>query len=366
MTKTFIIILLLITLLITIFVAVILFIHNLRLEKKVKSKTAKLTDTLIKLKENEEKIKNFLVNLHVGVAVFSAKGEVLISNRKFFELGGAQNQQDKGKPLIEQSIVEQSFIEHPNKLPLEEIIEHYINEDGQKLTMKEFPIFKVISTGKPSRDQIIGITNPDNGNVKWILGDHEPGFDESGKLSKIIVTLIDVTARKNAEDKLYNMSIHDTSTGLYNRNYFEGILDKYNNKDTTGVGIVISDLDGLKLIDDTLGHAVGDDYIKTSANILCECFSQNGVVARIGGDEFAVLIEHTTTAELSAILLKIDKILNIINSEEHIVPFSMSLGYAIGDDKQKDLRELLKMADNLMYREKLHHKQSKMSKCIDN
>lgn len=60
----------------------------------------------------------------------------------------------------------------------------------------------MISTGKSSREQIIGVKNPDNNNVKWIMGDHEPEFDESGKLSKIIVTLVDVTDRKNAEKAL--------------------------------------------------------------------------------------------------------------------------------------------------------------------
>lgn len=346
----------------------------------------------------------------------------------------------------------------------------------------------MLSTGKPAREQIIGIRNPDNGDLRWTMGDHEPEFDEAGKLSKIIVTIVDITDRKNSEKalkesenrlgaflkvipdmfflldrkgnlidnyientmipshmkaeflgknikdlyfvaehivelaflnieklfetgeiqtfefcsgklkfnkdtffearlvlcgddtvlavvrdislrkesevKLYNMSIHDTPTNLYNRNYFDHTLDKYQNTDTSGMGIVICDIDGLKLVNDTLGHAVGDDYLKTAATILCECFGQNDVVARIGGDEFAVLVKHTTTEELSAEASKMDKLLAIINSEERIIPLSMSLGYAVGDGTQKDLKALLKIADNLMYREKLHHRQSEKSKNI--
>ncbi|MFH7813458.1 hypothetical protein ACH0C8_16245, partial [Acetobacter lovaniensis] len=87
-------------------------------------------------------------------------------------------------------------------LPLEEVIENYVNEDGEKLTMEEFPLYKVISTSKPSREQVIGIRNPHNGRVTWTMGDHEPEFDNSGKLSRIIVTLVDITDRKNAEEAL--------------------------------------------------------------------------------------------------------------------------------------------------------------------
>ena len=181
----------------------------------------------------------------------------------------------------------------------------------------------------------------------------------------VMAVVRDISQRKESEAKLYNMGIHDVTTGLYNRNYFEHTLDNYRNEASTGIAIVICDIDGLKLVNDTLGHAVGDEYLKTAANILSECFGQDDIVARIGGDEFAVFIKHTTAKELSANELKMDRSLSAFNSEERIMPLSISLGYAVGNGEQKDLRELLKMADNLMYREKLHHRQSEKSKIID-
>lgn len=477
---------LLIALLIASLIALTLFMQNLIIEKKAFAKTTELKAALLKLKESEDKIQTLLVNLNVGIAVFSSKGELQLCNRKFIELGSPQTPGNQEEQFVEESYRKQSLIEHLPKISFEDAFIHYINEDGGKMALNEFPLFKVLSTGKPLRKQIVGIKNPDNGNIRWTMGDHEPEFDEAGELAKVIVTIVDITDRKNSESalresenrlraflkvmpdmfflldrhgylldnyientiipahmqnaligknikdfdfvdeyisqktfrhienlfltgelqtfefsspimgketffearlvlcgndkvlavirdiskrkeselKLYSMSIHDTPTNLYNRNYFEHTLDKYRNRDTNGIGIIICDIDGLKLVNDTLGHSVGDEYLKTAATILCECFKEEDVVARVGGDEFAVLTEQTTLKELSAKASRIEKSLAIINSEQRIIPLSMSLGYTVGDGRQKDIKELYKIADNLMYREKLHHRQSEKSKNI--
>lgn len=473
----------LIALLITFTTAVTLYTRNKTVEKKVVCKAKELTNTLKKLTDSEDKLKTLLVNLNVGIAVFSPQGELQLCNRKFIELGSPFNL-DEVSPIG--TLIDPSLNEDLPKDLLEKAIVHYINEEGQGMSIYEFPLFKVISTCKPLHKQIIGIKTPDNGGVRWAMGDYKPEFNETGGLSKVVVTVVDITDQKNSEIalmksetrlnaflkvipdmfflldqngnlidhylentiipshmqgafmgknvndldfidrylsqitiqkieklfetgdiqtiefcaqehgkeiyfevrlvlwgdnkvlavvrdiskrkeseiKLYNMSIYDTLTNLYNRNYFEETLNKHLNKDTSGVGIVICDIDGLKLVNDTLGHTIGDDYLKMAATILHENFKKEDVVARIGGDEFAVLINHTSTTDLSSIVAKIDKSLELINTEERIIPISMSLGYAVGNGTQKDLKELLKLADNLMYREKLHHRQSEKSKNI--
>ncbi|KJS48763.1 hypothetical protein [Desulfosporosinus sp. BICA1-9] len=122
-------------------IVVTLYIRNLSIEKEVIFKTAELTDTLAKLRESEAKMKTLLVNLNVGIAVFSPKGEMLVCNRKFIELGSPRNHEDNEKTLVEQSFLKQSLIEHLPQVSLEEVITHYINEDGQSLTMDEFPLY---------------------------------------------------------------------------------------------------------------------------------------------------------------------------------------------------------------------------------
>jgi len=102
----------------------------------------------------------------------------------------------------------------------------------------------------------------------------------------------DITDRKQMEEWLRYLSMHDTPTGLYNRAYFEEELNRMQSGRFDPVGIVVCDVDGLKLVNDNLGHATGDALLATVAKILLQCFRESDVVARIGGDEFAALLPN--------------------------------------------------------------------------
>lgn len=170
---------------------------------------------------------------------------------------------------------------------------------------------------------------------------------------------------KESEKNIYRMSIIDIPTGMYNRNFFESELNRIQNEDNTDVGIVVCDIDGLKLINDMLGHSAGDDYLKESAMILRQSFSEEDIIARIGGDEFAVIIKNATKKDISSKMQRITEKLEKTNQDERVVPISMSCGYAMGHSRQTDLKEIFRAADNMMYHEKLHHKQSEKSKNLN-
>lgn len=176
----------------------------------------------------------------------------------------------------------------------------------------------------------------------------------------------DITERKNAEARIYEMSMHDNLTGLNNRNYFENELKRYENGigDLSNFAMVICDLDGLKLVNDTLGHSVGDEYLCAVANILRSCFSEQDVIARIGGDEFGILMNNTSLEEIKKIKININKNIEYINKNNKLIPVSISFGYEMYKEEYKDLKEMFKEADNYMYREKLHHHQSAKSEII--
>lgn len=198
--------------------------------------------------------------------------------------------------------------------------------------------------------------------------EEKPNFYECRMVNyandKIFVMLRDITRKKLFDEEIYRLSNMDELTGLYNRNYFEAMM-KHNNENKTGnIALVICDVDGLKLVNDTLGHNVGDEYLKDAAYVLKSTF-KNGIVARIGGDEFAILIDDTTEEELIILKDKIRDDIDICNSHNKIIPISISIGYSFCDYKNKDLNLAFKEADDCMYREKIYHFQSSNSKNIE-
>jgi len=96
------------------------------------------------------------------------------------------------------------------------------------------------------------------------------------------------------------MSVKDTLTGVYNRNFFERKLSQIDQEDGN-FGILVCDVDALKLVNDILGHIAGDEYLKTVAKIIQKNLPQGAFVARIGGDEFAILLKDTSQDELEKI-----------------------------------------------------------------
>ena len=110
----------------------------------------------------------------------------------------------------------------------------------------------------------------------------EARLSKSG--SETVVGIVrDITERKEGEIALRHMSSHDTLTGLYNRNHFELAISRLQSMPLDRLGVAICDLDGLKLVNDSLGHDQGDHYLKTVAERIRGAFPERAVVARIGG-----------------------------------------------------------------------------------
>lgn len=177
----------------------------------------------------------------------------------------------------------------------------------------------------------------------------------------ILVLARDITERKKEQAEMEFLSWHDPLTGVYNRRYFESQL---RDRALTKPGIVVVDLDGLKLVNDTIGHTAGDRLLKEAAGILQRCTPSGGMAARIGGDEFVIILSHSSQAQAEAVVGAIRGLQEEYNRQQPQFPLSLSLGYEVAADEATSLCEIFRRADNLMYRQKLLHRLSSRSAIV--
>jgi len=176
-----------------------------------------------------------------------------------------------------------------------------------------------------------------------------------------LISIRDFTERKQIEEKLKEMSIYDSLTGLYNRNFFEEEMKRLSDGRHHPLGIIVADLDGLKFINDTLGHQAGDQMLIHTAQMLRESFRSSDIIARIGGDEFALLLTNTEHAVVEQILHRLRQAIQDYNNSDPQLPLSLSLGHAVSEGEAADMHALFREADNRMYRDKIQHKKSPWS-----
>ncbi|MTI84655.1 MAG: diguanylate cyclase [Firmicutes bacterium] len=188
--------------------------------------------------------------------------------------------------------------------------------------------------------------------------------NKSGNVKYIFAFLSNVTKRKHMEEELRRLSLFDPLTKLLNRRYFEQRMNQCELEGLDSVGMIICDVDGLKLINDTLGHKQGDRLLESAATAIKSSLRENDVAARIGGDEFAVLLTESNVNQVEAVCAKIRDSVDKYNKEHADLPLSISVGYSFRKNKSMDMDRLFQEADNAMYREKIHHRQSTHSSVV--
>jgi diguanylate cyclase (GGDEF)-like protein/PAS domain S-box-containing protein len=174
--------------------------------------------------------------------------------------------------------------------------------------------------------------------------------DEAGKpANRIVIT--DITERKKAEEELRHLSFHDQLTGLFNRHYLETEIKRLDTARQLPIGVIMADLNCLKLANDTYGHDTGDEMLIKAAFILKEVCREEDIIARWGGDEFVLLLPQTSDDTLTDIVKRIKNLCSETMVRD--IPLSIAFGVAIKSEPAESLIEALRKAEDKMYRQKM-------------
>lgn len=323
-----------------------------RLSLVINATLDQLREGLRKLEENEKEHRelattlkqtySFLIRLvdYLPDATFAvnAQGEVMAWNRAMEQLTGIDGGQIVGGRM--ERIAE---LLYGMRRPL--LLESYFHpEYGQEI----FPERQEDENGGYYFEEFVARMDANRGRF---FGQSAIALkDAQGRFVGALQTIRDLTDAKRAEMRLEFLSLHDPLTGLFNRTYYAEALNGLSTPENLPLGVLLLDLDGLKLVNDTLGHEHGDAMILASAGLLRKAFAELPV-ARIGGDEFVVIFTKTPEVRIRAYVERLHTAIEEYNRAEPPLPVQLSVGYS-WSDHLPSIGELVKEADARMYREK--------------
>ena len=185
---------------------------------------------------------------------------------------------------------------------------------------------------------------------KGITGYYEVRMVKKGE-DEVLAILRDITRRKELENSLEYLSYNDQLTGVKNRRFYEEELERLDIQENLPLTIVLGDVNGLKLINDSFGHAAGDELIRKVAKIIKNGCRPEDIVARLGGDEFVILLPKTEVNEAEQIV----KNISTLAQKEKVqnIDISISFGYEIKRHEAEHVQEVFRKAEDYMYKRKL-------------
>ncbi|MFW6238063.1 MAG: diguanylate cyclase domain-containing protein [Bacillota bacterium] len=302
--------------------------------------------TRCRLKNTRGRLKATLNSIGEGVIVTDREGRVDLVNPAAEELTGWKEDEARGRP------VEEIF----------RIVNRNTREPLQN------PVLEALETGEAVSIPRNTLLISREGKERIISDSAAPITGEKDYFGGIIV-FRDETEKRSMEEKLRRsqkkyryLGYHDKLTGLYNRAYFEKILEEGEYRNSSPTSIIMGDVNGLKLINDAFGRKEGDKVLKRLASLLQNSCRRDDIIARWGGDEFVILLPETGEEHSQKVVRRIKQ--SCSRLREDLFQADIALGYATRDSEKEAIQNVLKRAENWMYKRKLVESKSTRSSII--
>lgn len=189
-----------------------------------------------------------------------------------------------------------------------------------------------------------------------------PSNKNSGKGGDVVIVYRNYSELKHKDRLIKYLSFHDPLTGLYNRRFYQEEMKRLDKERNIPISIVMADINGLKLVNDAYGYKAGDELIRKIAGIISRECRADDIIARIGGDEFAIILPGTNPDQARRFAARISEAM-AYEKPDKVIP-SLAIGFAVKQDVSDNIDDIFRNAEDDMNRQKLSESASVKSRTI--
>ena len=293
-----------------------------------------------KLLANKERFKSAIRAMHDGLVIQNERGEFIIGNQRAEDILGLTSDQLAGRSPIDPKW-------------------HAIHEDGTDWPRETHPAAMALKNGRSFTDVLMGIHKAD-GTLTWLSVNADPMFrDGETRPYGVVVSFHDITEQRRLMEEAIERADRDPLTDLYNHRTFHHRLRVETERvqqDGGSLAVLVMDLDNFKFFNDTYGHLVGDEVLCTVADKLRTVCRNDDILARIGGDEFALLLPRTERDEALECAGRLKRMVHAMtfqpDSADSPIPLRLSVGISLFPEETLSGSEAIYIADKRAMQDK--------------